>query len=362
MAQKPWYENEREAVLRLLGMEDNPDISLADLRGMTGYGADVEQVARPRPTDYMHQVVASVFDTPYMTNALDNAFSQVMERGAVPTGLVLIEKGSISDPATPRPTWDGVVEWWINEGGAVPENIRGGDIISVVSTVPLPWTPGSLEELVAWYYPSGSGVADGSTLVSVPDKSGNNNTLAVTGSGISYDADGLNGKPAFVFDGTSYMRTDAAPVQAVGNTGAATFAFTAQQNTATTMTIWDQSTGSSGAGEIFLSSVSGYVARRLLDGSASQIAGGTIDTDPHVHVVILNGASSAYYVDGTLVASGTTGNTAISRLQIGARGNPTRTTFFNGFLGDFLYISKAINETERTELTTWLASRAGVEL
>lgn len=50
MAQKPWYENEREAVLRLAGVAvDDPSISLADLRKRTGYGADVHEAAASFP-------------------------------------------------------------------------------------------------------------------------------------------------------------------------------------------------------------------------------------------------------------------------------------------------------------------------
>lgn len=47
MAQKPWYENEREAVLRLLGLEDDPSIPLSELRMLTGYGANTNRAAQP---------------------------------------------------------------------------------------------------------------------------------------------------------------------------------------------------------------------------------------------------------------------------------------------------------------------------
>lgn len=130
MAQKPWYENEREAVLRLLGMEDNPDISLADLRGMTGYGADVEQAARPRPTEFSDQVVSSlVSDAVSQTRHQLLAFLPPGTRDSWNNLKVGASPGSGFEGMTPGPTVHGNTLVGGGQDGANENKIIGNQML-----------------------------------------------------------------------------------------------------------------------------------------------------------------------------------------------------------------------------------------
>jgi hypothetical protein len=55
-------------------------------------------------------------------------------------------------------------------------------------------------------------------------------------------------------------------------------------------------------------------------GTGTPLAGGTIDTNPHVVCIVSNGASSLIEVDGITVATGTLGTTSTAYVEIGGDG------------------------------------------
>lgn len=70
----------------------------------------------------------------------------------------------------------------------------------------------------------------------------------------------------------------------------------------------------------------------------------TRDTSPHVFSVIINGASSAFYVDGTQIGTGNMGSSAFQRINLGG--------LFAGFQGWEGDIAEAVFLNEVADATT----------
>ena len=71
--------------------------------------------------------------------------------GGGTTGLVRVELGSLTNLATARPAWDGVVDWFVSHETDVPLYFADGDVVSWVAPEPEPFTPLAVPGVAAWF-------------------------------------------------------------------------------------------------------------------------------------------------------------------------------------------------------------------
>jgi hypothetical protein len=84
---------------------------------------------------------------------------------------------------------------------------------------------------------------------------------------------------------------------------------------------------------------------------AAPFGGGTVDLDPHVLTLVVNGASSLLYVDGNLVASGTIPATAASVFGFGGDGGSSA---FDGVIGHIMIWPGTLFAPDRQAIETYL--------
>lgn len=87
--------------------------------------------------------------------------------------------------------------------------------------------------------------------------------------------------------------------------------------------------------------------------SGTSLSGGTADNNAHVFEAILNGASSSLWVDGTQIASGGGGSTALTKFVLGASNG-------NNWLGHGAFWALAAQSTRDAAFARALGARYGI--
>lgn len=212
-----------------------------------------------------------------------------------------------------------------------------------------PWTPDDLDaNLLAWFDPT-SGV-DGATVSQWNDESGHARHLnAITGSP-TFDADGLDGTPAVVLAGSSYMKTASftsvlGQFTLIGNgkiTGAGTGYLVDGHG--------------SNVHSIYRSPSSNvFGARRSASSAAITSAPG--DSLAHSFIFVTDGASSKFYVDGVEHTGVEQGVQGVSLLTVGSNGAGTASMV--GAVGDIVWASGALDAETCARANAWLQYRRG---
>jgi hypothetical protein len=88
------------------------------------------------------------------------------------------------------------------------------------------------------------------------------------------------------------------------------------------------------------------------------LVGGTPDTNWHVFYGVFNGASSAFYVDGSLVASGNAGTSGFNGLRIS--GYTGSIALLNGAIAEMYCYSSNLSATNRSSVTRNLGQKWGI--
>ena len=213
----------------------------------------------------------------------------------------------------------------------------------------VPWHAAFWASDPAWAHP-----ADGVALTSWRDGSGNSRQLtqsvgAGAGSNAKFVAASsyLNDRPAVSFDGLD----DALETTPAFSSISAPVSLVAVFRSATTV------------GDRYIISASPGLGAAILDGQykvycGGQILGGTANTSKHLLYVLLNGASSSIFVDGTQVASGTLAGNSSTGWILSAWANSYSAIGQNiiAFAG---FKAGALTAQEHTDLLAWSRSYYG---
>lgn len=167
------------------------------------------------------------------------------------------------------------------------------------------WTHASWAGDPAWANPG-----DGGAVSSIRNNSGGGDPAQATVTAKpTYRASvaALGNRPALEFDGGDSLNFDVADI----NTPFYAIAVGALSGSGVARSLLGFSTTSGlrmgvTAGNLWIAT------------AGTTLAGGTTDNNAHVLEAILNGASSSLYLDGTQIASGGGGNSALTRFVLGA--------------------------------------------
>lgn len=94
--------------------------------------------------------------------------------------------------------------------------------------------------------------------------------------------------------------------------------------------------------------------------SFSALTGGTANGSPHVFRVVFNGASSSIRVDGTLVASGSTGTPQMAVFQVGAGRAISNARFMVGHVAYMGIYAGSVSDSDLAVLETDLMAFYGI--
>lgn len=208
---------------------------------------------------------------------------------------------------------------------------------------------------LAWYDATQIvGVADGASLASWPDMSGNHYDLAqATGANqptfySSTAAQLINGHPAVRFDGTaSFMVASGFP-----NTSPPYTIFVVSLTPVTTTQIILMTAG--------LYPQVYYALGDFFMSNGSAVGDGGTGTNAHAIGALINDPNSFLYVDGAVGAGPTTAgaNSSTGALTVG-RSTILTTQFLNGAIGEIIWYSSALSAAQLTTVRHYLAAKWG---
>lgn len=270
--------------------------------------------------------------------------------------IVLVYKGAMSDLAAPRPTWAGIVEWQVPRPNDVPIFIARGDR-TVVATQKQAWTPMLLPALAGWW--SAWTTPEGPVSV-VQDLSGNARHLESRTGVVTSDADGFNGRPGLLFNGTSSLGTQFA-TSITGGTVCAWWIGNST-NTAATGYFFDTATGIRYSAIRQGTSQGGKFGALWNTGGTAGLVSPSSDNNPHAFLYIgKTSGASELWIDGVQVATFTDASaTGITGIILGDRRNNDRG--LTGAVGEMFWSVGTPTAAERTAGFQYLAARAGVSI
>jgi hypothetical protein len=212
------------------------------------------------------------------------------------------------------------------------------------------WSPLSIASVRDWWRISNTALGGG-TLAGVAGEAGNLDLAQATPSAqpTTGATIGTNAIKAVTFNGTSQFL-------AVAETLSQPFTLAAivQATSATAQqALWDFD-GSTNRNWFGVQASNTY---RLDCGTFANFSAAT-DTNAHVLIVEVNGASSKLYIDGTLAASTSAGSNGITALRLGLRGDDS--VGWQGKVSDCALFSAALATDDRTSLNSYLADLAGI--
>ena len=282
--------------------------------------------------------------------------------------LVRVERGTLTNIATPRPSWAGVVDWYINEGSSLPLNIAAGDVWTVVVAEEyVPPTPIEIfgSNLVAWWDEQQTPPADGADYGTLLDRATVPHNMVPLTTGMSdvpqFDVDGINGKPAVYQPAVSSM---GATIPSTG-TGAVTVIIGAQLGAADGTAHYITNGDNNNTPRLSIatnSSGDGWLIRRggTVRSAGSMVGGRGV---PHALIATYDGDNSAFWDNGVKTGGILTPGTIAS------------TTFKVGALQDVagnvqpapglryvspIIVNRAITDSEAALVTAFINSRMGV--
>lgn len=221
------------------------------------------------------------------------------------------------------------------------------------------FNPADYGTVAFWYDPT-QGVTDagGGAVSAWADQSGNGRTLS-QGTGASRPTTGTrtqNGLNVIDFDGTADRMTTSSFTQA--EPWSVFLVWLSDTNAATRLAMThlgtDGSSNYSGFGVTTDSGGSWYYSGF----SGDTIGAGTADTNAHIMSYIIDSATLTLYEDGTQIATSGNTNGITGGICVGAFKDSSN--FWNGWLGDIIGYSGALNDTNRDNLEAALGTRWGI--
>lgn len=223
-------------------------------------------------------------------------------------------------------------------------------VATVATTSPVTLTT-SGANTISWYKADTLSQATGSAITTWNDSSGNGYNMAAVGSTITYVASAQNSKPAVRFTGASgsYLNNASLP-----STPQPVTMFVAMKQAANGT--GNQSIYTPKNSAMFISS-----AQQLGVYAGNAVYGPTyVPTAAHIAEVVMNGASSTLSVNG---ATPTAANAGTNTLGAGANvgtNDVHGAEFFNGDIYEIVFVSGALNSTDRSAIRSYLGNKWGI--
>lgn len=213
------------------------------------------------------------------------------------------------------------------------------------------FSPSQLSLLKVWIRADDVAGADGAAVSAWADQSGNGNNFA-QGTGANQPLikhSILNGHKVVRFDGSNdFMKT--AAFGAALSQPTTIFTVGKAVGTAVAQTFHD---GIAVGNRHLLQKTT---TPQWLSNAGSSISGGTADDSFHVFSSVYDGANSAVYRDGTLVASGNAGAHTLTGVIIGARYDETAQRL-NGDIAELIVVNRLMTNQERKQVSRYLGQK-----
>lgn len=259
------------------------------------------------------------------------------------------------DLSTARPDHSGPV-MWVGTIDGQPANALDGDFTIYYLPDPV-WTPIDIPTLWAWYDPTLLSLADGSTVTALPDQSPNGRHLNVTQGTPTMATTGLNGTKSIAFNGSSRLMRELT----THLTGAITVfvAFKATGASGTQTVVGGRTATAGAARQLIYRSITANVFG-MNRGTLLPGTGLGSDSDVHVAVAILNGASSSLKLDTVAWVSGDAGSADLDRISLGVSPNTAGADFLTGNVGGVIIMTGVADADTITKATDFLRGKHGI--
>jgi autotransporter-associated beta strand protein len=204
-------------------------------------------------------------------------------------------------------------------------------------------------------------LANGASVTSVPDGSGNGNTVTPYDSlnPPTYNAAGLNGKGTIHFVNTANVGLQTAGNFSISGSGArSVFAVIARSSGGSMLLSWGNTT----AGNLFDLTIANsglYYLPAVFSGGDNTFSTPSVDTRAHLCEATYDGSlSESGYLDGSLLGAKTLGgalSTTVAPLQIGYRSGDANKAL--GDVAEVLIYNTALTATQRQQVETYLLNK-----
>lgn len=205
--------------------------------------------------------------------------------------------------------------------------------------------------------------ADSDPIGSFDDLTGDGNHLLSGSASLkpSYDEDGLNGLGALLFDGDDRPKTSIAEFNTAGllSVPYTLVVVAALGTTGAMQCLLDRAYGGVNGAKFETVDDGGTTRYQLIAGASLVASGTTVDTGVHLHVGLVNGASSEYWLDGTSIASGNAGSNDFGGVAMGGRNGGTGRVSAGTLIGAAAIYDGDIGSTARAQLLAWAQSTFG---
>lgn len=226
------------------------------------------------------------------------------------------------------------------------------------------FSPSDVAGLALWLDgndPAGTGIqpTDGSSLATWVDKSSsaNNFTQATGGLQPIFSKNIINGLAVISFNGSSYIRgTAIATVQYTMYVVAESLS----GGPTTQAFFYNGNSGANGQGAMAITSPSHTLG--ALYGGVTWVEDGFQDVNnPHIYTLNWNGTNTHFFIDNvSTVVSGNASapNNATGTATAGAVSSGG--SQFNGYIGEILYYTNAVSNSDNTKIYNYLSTKWGV--
>ncbi|MEU4016167.1 hypothetical protein AB0E56_12990 [Microbacterium sp. NPDC028030] len=350
------------AAVVMTGPEDDKHAEFFIPRGLPGVNAvendeAVSTYVTAEDSETRQAIDATVGPSAILNpeTAQSNAVQTLIDGSLLPFQGALRTVYAGADLSTPRPDYAGPILWYVTVNGQ-PANAIDGDSFHYVAPEAV-WTPIDIPTLWAWYDPTLLGIADGSTVTSLPDQSPNARHLNVIQGTPTLSMTGLNGTKAVSFNGASRLMRELTTVLSGPITIFTVFRATGVAGTQTV--VGGRTAPASTARQLLYRSVSANVFG-MNRGTLLPGTGLGSDSNIHVAVATLNGASSSLALDGTPWVSGDAGAVDLDRISLGVSPNTAGADFLTGYVGGVIIMTGVADADTITKATAFLRGRHGV--
>lgn len=312
----------------------------------------VDDATERLPTPTMEAIAAAPEVAVAMANpesALNGATVEVVEGvlgGGVAGMMKVVDARGV--PSTVRPTWAGIVEWWVDEGQGIPIHLESGDVVREVSTEPIPFSPLDLNP-IAWYDAVAiTGLANDATVTTWENLVTTGPDAAAVSGTVLYKSAGLNAGPSLY---ATNARMNAEGFSAFGEPVTVVIVGKVDSLSATNRTAIDALSTSDNSNRLVVR------VEQTMYGMTRDtgFSAGTSDTNPHLFEAVFNGESSALYVDTAEPLAGSTGTSSTDTIVLFNRGDSARP--WVGHIGCVIVVPGLLSTDQRADLRAYLNER-----
>lgn len=301
-------------------------------------------------------------ETP-MNDAVTQVTRNTMAAGAPGFMKIVDARGN---PGVARPAWLGTVFWRVNQTDANPAGYLDGDVVLQESDTPQNWSPLNISSLRMWFDPTAAGVANGSSVSSVPVKGwvGGAFTQPASGSRPVYRAQGIGTGPSLEFDGANdFLRSEQfAAFDTRSPSEVIAVIQPANPDPSSTQYAWDAVNGSgqSFSGPAF--GLNGATNTWQLNRGAGLTGGLPVAAPRVIRVYNATNGNSLAQINNVTAVSGAPGeNYSHVQWTLGARGDGA-TAFWSGHIGHWFEFGDVLSLETRQRVYDWINERYGTSV